>query len=369
MSRVVLADPAFFDAVQPFVGEAVKAKDAAEAVRFSLAAPSVLAIGPFLAPDAALEVASRLTARDVKVVMVVRELSPSLMRSAMRAGVRDVVSASEPPIEIAKALVEVGADAHGECARMRQQRGRIVTVFGGKGGVGKTTLATNVCAALAARHGVDTVLVDLDMQFGDVAIMLQMVPKTTLYDAAQAGDRLDADMLEGFLAVHECGLRALLAAVSPEQADAIGAPKIGRILDLLKGMADLVMVDTPATLDDVVLTAVGRSDEVLAVATLDVPSVKNTKVSLQKLRQLGHGERPVRVVLNRANSKVWLPFSEVEKAIGMPVGVRIPSDRTVPRCVNKGVPVVLDDPRSCAGRALLSLADTLVPERVVEGVA
>jgi len=329
--------------------------------------PSVVLIGPGESPDRGLALASYLEHQDIDtyVVMVAAHLDTDLLRSAMKAGVRDVLAASDGP----EAAVVSVVDAAHAAAKRREAApvvahvaappakvGKVITVFSTKGGVGKSVLSTNIAAALASEYKKSTIIVDLDLEFGDVAVMLQLKPTRTIYDAAQSIDRLDAEMLKGFLVTHESGLRALLAPVRPEEAESVTTVRIAQILDLLKTMADYVVVDTPASLSEVVLTALERSDVVLAIATLDVPSVKNTKVSLQKLHQIGMKSGAIRLVLNRADSKVWLEPQEIERAIADRIVARIPSDRLVPRSVNKGVPVVLDAPRSAVARSISGLA-------------
>jgi pilus assembly protein CpaE len=143
----------------------------------------------------------------------------------------------------------------------------------------------------------------------------------------------------------------------------VEAGHVERILELLRGMADFVIVDTPPRLDDIVLTALDHSDAVLAVATLDVPSIKNIRIAVQKLKQLGLADGRVRLVLNRADSKVGLEAAEVKKATGCDIVARVPSDRLVPRSVNRGTPVVLDEPKSPVAKSLVQLAEKIVKAR------
>jgi pilus assembly protein CpaE len=331
---------------------------------------SVLAIGPGIAADEALALARRVAPR--AVVLVTNRPTAELMRQAMRAGVKDVLAATESPDEIAASIVtadeaarlSAAGAADAPVAEVRRSA-HVISVFSTKGGVGKSTLATNLAVSLA---GMDrsVILVDLDLQFGDVAIMLQLAPDRTIYDAVQAIDRLDEHMLRGFFAEHSSGVSALLAPRQPEEAESVTAPRVSRILDLVGGMCDFVVIDTPPVLNDTILTALDHTDEIYAIATMDVPSIKNTRISLQKLRQLGYAEDAIRLVLNRADSKVWLEMSEVEKVIEEDVAVRIPSDRSVPRSVNKGVPIVLEEPRSSVARTIESLTKEIVTR--VEGV-
>jgi pilus assembly protein CpaE len=327
----------------------------------AVTSPDVIVLGPSVPYHACLALADRLAASEsaARVVVVSQSATLEVVREAMRHGVHDLVpldgafSEGEAAVRDAAAAAGARAEAPGKQA---PPRGLVVTVFSTKGGVGKSVIACNVGVSLA-KSGLRTVLVDLDLMFGDAAIMLDLTPERTIYDASQSFDRLDAEMLCGYLTKHASGLETLLSPVRPEDAEAVTASRAGTMLDMLALVADVVIVDTAAAFDDVVLAAIDRSDEVLAVATMDVASIKNTRVSLQKLGQLGYGDGLATLVLNRADSKVWLDAGEVEKNLPAPVVARIPSDRLVPRSVNRGAPVVLDAPRSGVARALAGLAE------------
>lgn len=331
-------------------------------------APTVVVTCPCVEPTDALALAESLRDRDADtaVLVITSSVEADLLRAALKAGVRDVLSPSDGKEAWAAAVLAADASVvrrrapetvtGGEEITERPPVGKVITVFSPKGGVGKSVIATNLGVAIAKEIGRSVILVDLDLQFGDVAVMLQLPPTRTIFDAAQAFDRLDAEMLEGFLVTHDSGLRALLAPVQPEEAESVTTGRITQILTLLRQLADFVVIDTPASLSEVVLTALEQSEVILAVATMDVPSVKNTKVSLQKLQQLGFDSGTVRLVLNRADSQVWLDPHEIERAISNKIAARIPSDRLVPRSVNKGVPVVLDSPRSTVARSIVALA-------------
>jgi pilus assembly protein CpaE len=155
----------------------------------------------------------------------------------------------------------------------------------------------------------------------------------------------------------------LLAPTQPEDAELVTASRIDRIIGLLMTMFEFVVIDTPPVLDEAVLTALDRSDRVIAITMMDVASVKNSRVSLQKMRQLGYNGSLVDVMLNRADSKVYLRADEVEQAIGMPIKYRLPSDLQIPRSVNRGTPVVLESPRSQPAKVFMDTAKALVAER------
>jgi pilus assembly protein CpaE len=337
-------------------------EDAARAVHDTPA--EGLLVGPSLLGDGAFELVASI--RDdakggVGVVVVASAPDTDTLRRAMRAGVSDVVPVGGALSEISQAMqsaLEVAAasrDAVQSVDSTVSTKGRVITVFSTKGGVGKSVLATNLATSLARDHKKRVVLMDLDLQFGDVGIMLGLRPDHTIYDAVQSYDRLDASMVSGLLMDHNSGARVLLAPTHPEDAEAVTPSRIVGILDILLEMADYVVIDTAPAFSDVTLTILDHSDVVYVVTMMDLASIKNTRVSLQKLEQLGFDSSRLRLVLNRADSKVLLEPSEVEGTIGQVTG-RIPSDLLVPRSVNKGVPVVIDAPRSKVARSISALA-------------
>lgn len=329
----------------------------------------LLVVGPTIpVSDAFVCVRSiRESGSSAGIVLSPTEITQELLHAALRAGVDDVIVGSAPLGELSDVLGEAlrrtqsrSLSGHEQAAPARTAH--VVTVLSMKGGVGKTVVSSNLAVALA-KLGKSVALVDLDLQFGDVGIMLGLEPTQTIVGAVQSGERLDAEMLRGFLVEHSSGVHALLAPTLPEDAEIVTASRIDRIIGLLVTMFEYVVIDTPPTLDEAVLTALDRSDRVLVVTMMDVASVKNSRVSLQKLRQLGYDGSLVDIMLNRADSKVYLKAEEVEQAIGMPIKYRLPSDLQIPRSVNKGVPVVLDAPRSHPARVLDETARTIVAER------
>jgi pilus assembly protein CpaE len=285
------------------------------------------------------------------------------MRLAMRSGFRDVVEVDGTTYgDLAQAVSEahkaVGEQQVAEEPTVTAAS--VVSVFSTKGGVGKSVIASNLAAIIAANLGKSVVLLDLDLEFGDGAVMLGLEPQWTIYDAVQVFERLDAQLLDGFMSKHSSGAKVLLAPVHPEQAESVTAARVSDIIGLARELADIVIIDTPGRMDETVLTAIEKSDQVLAIATMDLPSIKNTKVSLAKLRQLGYHDGLVSLVLNRADSKVFLEAGDVERAVGASVLARIPSDRLVPRSVNRGVPVALDQPKSSVAKSMTGLARLVV---------
>ncbi len=340
---------------------------------FATEAPDILGVvvGPGPSDAEALTLASRLqeAAPDVSVVMLRRHDSGELLRAAMRAGVRDVVTTVNDAVAVhgacARALAITralrGHTAAGGGLRAwadpsRGQAGKVITVFSSKGGCGKTFLATNLAVALAA--DAEVALVDLDLHFGDVAIMLQLFPARTIQDAARAS-ALDPITLKSFLTRHHSGVCALVAPSEPTVADTISPTTVVTILRLLRQRFGYVVVDTPAAFSDQVLAAFDESDAITMLATLDVPSIKNLKLALRTMETLHYPRGKTCLVINRADSKVGLRLPDVERILDTQIDVTLPSSRAVPLSINKGSPIMIEEPRSSVAEAVRELAEQL----------
>jgi pilus assembly protein CpaE len=244
--------------------------------------------------------------------------------------------------------------------------GRIVTVFSPKGGTGKTAIATNLSTALAKHEGKRALLLDLDLQFGDAAIMLGLQPEKTIYDLVSAPGELDPEKLSGYTTRHPSGLDILPAPLRPEDAELVTEAKIGRLLEVARTSYDVIVVDTSPFFHGPMLATLDQTYELLLVCSLDVPTIKNVRLSLQTLELLSFPTKKVRVLLNRSNSKVGMKESEVETALERKVRFQIPSDRAVPLSVNRGTPVVLGDAGADFSVALRNVAKAVAnpdPER------
>lgn len=235
--------------------------------------------------------------------------------------------------------------------------GRVVAVMAGKGGSGKTITATNLGLALTFQRGEDSVvIVDADIQFGDVALLLQLDPSHTLADAVNRLDELSDARLDGMLLRHESGLRVMPAPLLPTSEEAIPAKGIVEVIERLRGMYQYVVVDTPPIFDEHLVTVLEAADDVLTVVDMDLPSVKNAKIALDALRASRFPMDRVRLVVNRVNAKARLDLVELERSLGLRVAGSIPSDRLVPQSVNEGIPVVALSPRSRVARSFHTLA-------------
>jgi pilus assembly protein CpaE len=231
---------------------------------------------------------------------------------------------------------------------------RLVAVLGPKGGVGKTLMTSSLAVTLAAA-GRRVVIVDLDLQFGDVGLALGLAPKKTIADLAQSAGSFDAGKVEDYLVVHESGARVLLAPTRPDQASLISVEFLRMLYPVLVESNDFVIVDTPPGFTPEVIATIDISSDVVMVGMLDSLSLKNTKLGLETLELMGYDLGQVRLVLNRADSRVGITREDVHAIVGRPPDVLIPSHRDIPRAVNSGTPLVLSDPRSDAAKAFRTL--------------
>ena len=241
-------------------------------------------------------------------------------------------------------------------------RGRVVTVFSPKGGTGKTVVATSLAAMLAKKEGRRTLLLDLDLQFGDAAIMLGLEPAKTVYDLVVAPGELDPEKLAGYVTRHPCGLDVLAAPLRPEDAELVVESKVTALLDVARASYDAIVVDTSPFFHGAVLATLDRTDQLLVLCGLDVPTLKNVRLALQTLEQLSFPANRITYVMNRATSNVGLKTREVEDGLHVKVAHELPLDRIVQVCVNRGESAVLTQPRSDFARAMNGLVKQMSPK-------
>lgn len=375
MTILLESDPLAVATLQSAIGEGCPVVDNVAALHDALASSShaVVVIGPHVALDIALDLATeeRIARPHLSVVLVRLRVDTSVLRNALRAGVREVVKV-EDAAGLADAcgdLEELGRQLLPSAEPPSERRGdspaQVITVFSAKGGCGKTTLATNLAAA-TARAGKSTCLVDLDLTFGDVAISLQLATTHTIGEAV-ALRRLDETAVRGLVTHHSEHLDALLAPVEPGAAESVSATLVSDLVTALKQSYDVVIVDTPAAFSDQALAAFDGTDHFLLVATLDVPAIKNLKLTLEMLQLLGYPREKWHIVLNRADAKVGLSVDDVQKMLNLPITVQIPSSRAVPASINRGVPLVIENPGHAVSEAVRKLAKELEPVTSTRG--
>jgi pilus assembly protein CpaE len=369
MTLLLEPDASIAEVVAFAVGSEVKVFDVAPEVSRRLeqdAEELLVVVGPTVDLQLALELAEglQLTRPHVGVVLMRPRIDVAVLGQALRAGIREVVSpddlgalgtACNRSLEISRRQ----AGAAGSSSQAHPE-GRVVTVFSAKGGCGKTTVATNLATALAGGGEHRVCVVDLDLAFGDVGIALQLMPSRTMTDAAAMLGSIDEQGVRSLVTPHSPGLDALLAPLEPGESERIDAKVVGELVRVLRRMYDFVVIDTPPAFSDHVLAAFDASDCLVLLATLDVPALKNLRLTLEMLDLLGYPRSSWLVTLNRSDSKVGLSLDEVERTLKCPVALQIPSSRSVSASINKGVPLVLDDRGHPVSHAIYRMAEMVV---------
>jgi pilus assembly protein CpaE len=293
--------------------------------------------------------------------------SDELTSSIRQVYTRERDKQSRIAIQPGAAGVTVPTRAVGD-DRENMEPGRIVAVFGPKGGVGRTTLAVNLAVAAATELGQKTCLVDASFQFGDVGVLLNLNPKNkSIADLIPELESGEVDSLDTFIINHSAGIRVLLAPPSPEMAELITPTAIKRMLESLRGSHDLVVVDCMSSFNDTTLAILDLADVVLTMLSLEITSIKNIRLFLEVAQQLGYGADKVRLVLNRADSSLGIRVADVEHSIGRRVDHTIVSDgRSVVYALNRGVPFFLSNREAQVSQDVLRLASAVVGTRTAD---
>lgn len=331
--------------------------------------PEVIILGPGLAIEDALRLA---TVMDVQFpglsVVLVAEATPELVLQAMRAGVRDVMSplADIPSIRI---LLERASQVFTSKylkmfpgATPSSEQGLVIGVFSPKGGVGKTTVAINLAVGLGKLAPMNVVVVDLDLQFGDVASALYLDPEHTMTDAVSNSASQDSMVLKAFLTVHPANIYALCAPLEPVMADLISADQVTHVLQQLTAQFKYVVVDTGPGLNEHTLAALEQCTDAVWVAGMDVSSVRSLRTGLDALRKLDLIPETRHVVLNFADAKSGLSVQDIEASLAAPIDVAIPRSKALSYSTNRGIPMLQDEVKDPATKNLKALVQRFDPQ-------
>jgi pilus assembly protein CpaE len=311
----------------------------------------------------------RLQQPELGIIVLASEMLPDAMRRLMRAGAHDFLV---KPVTH-ELLVESVREVYGIIQKTRHlnkgtgneaaQNNTIITVFSPQGGAGKTVLAANLALAIKQQTQSEVVLVDLNLQFGDLDLVLNLAADNSIAGLAQKhqSGALDAETVENYLTVHaDSGLKALVAPSTPEFAETVTVYTVEQVLNALQQQYAYVIVDTPSQLTDTTFVAFDFSQTVLLLTTLDLLAIHKTRIAMERLRQL-YPEEKVKLILNRANSQLGITAEDVEGIMGIKIAARLPSDgQVVVKSVNNGVPFVLNAPDSAIAQSVMALARDLV---------
>jgi len=319
----------------------------------------------------------RLSARvpGAAVVMMSVQGEADYLRRSMLAGAREFLVKPFSSDELTASIRQVNAREREKADRIAAtpavraqdptEVGQVVAVFSPKGGVGRTTIAVNLAVAASSELGKKVTLVDASFQFGDVAVLLNLNPKdksmAELVPQLEQGS--DPDSVEAFTLTHSSGMHVLLAPPSPEMAELITPAGVKHVIEILRQRSELVVVDCAAWFNDTLLGILDLADVVLTVLTLEITSIKNTRLFLEVAEQLGYAHK-IRLVLNRADTTLGIRVADVEHSIGRKVDHTIVSDgRVVVYALNRGVPFVLSNRESQVSQDVLRLATSIVGSR------
>lgn len=298
------------------------------------------------------------------VILLVEKMNTEILQQATKAGAHNIIEFPSSEKEFAEYIRSV---FNSETARLNSLSekqniswmSRVITVFGSKGGLGKTTIATNIAVKLAQNRK-KVALVDLDLQFGDIHIFLDLEPKDTIAELMQDTYTPDIDTVRSYMAVHSSGVHVLCAPKSPEYAEVVTPDKVQSLLSLLRSYYDYVIIDTPPLLNEVTMTAIESSSTVLFITGLDISILKNSKLSLSLFESLQQKDK-VRVLVNRAVEINSITLNDVQRIIGCPIWAKIPSDYKVAvSALNRGVPFIIGAPNTKLSQALSDVAQLLL---------
>jgi Flp pilus assembly CpaE family ATPase len=328
---------------------------AGEADGASTAEVAVLALHSSSDPNIAEEALRLRDVTSVPFVLAAYGEPNGIVEAGLAIGAADVLVMPQPAETLIFALRKAAMGA------VPASTGKVVTVFSPKGGSGKTVLATNLAVA-AARSGVKTLLVDLDLQFGDSALTLALSPRATIADLAASAGEIDAEKLQAFVtADSRTGLSVLPSPNRPEEADVVGAAELAAVLSAAKSAYEAIVIDTGPLFDGAMLAALDHTDQLLLVCNPEVTSLKNVRIGIETIDRLGFARERVALVANRIGAPGAVGRSDIEEALDAEVAFELPDDRAVPAAVNRAVPVVVADEGGSFARAVGELLPSVFP--------
>ncbi|CAB5241205.1 unannotated protein [freshwater metagenome] len=302
----------------------------------------------------------RLSKSSLGVVLLRKRLDISEMSEAIRAGIREVVSIDDAASLVAACKRSLAISRQlsdlGQLAPNHSGRGKILMVFSAKGGSGKTALAINLAQALSMDTDKKVVLMDLDLQFGDIAISMGIEPKKTISDAISMQNEIDELATSSLLTSYNKNLDLLLAPSNPTDVEYISSHLISKVIENLRMSHDYLVIDTSPTFTETILDTLDQADRIFLMTTLDMPSIKNLKLVVETLQAMNIPDNKLEFILNRSDLDTGLNIREVEAMLGHVFSTLIPSNTQVPASTNRGIPLVLSDPSNNVSRVITNLA-------------
>jgi pilus assembly protein CpaE len=328
----------------------------------------VILLGPGLPTEDSIRLASLFDLQYPEIsVVLVTEGEADIALPAMRAGIRDLLRPDAASDEIRNMLERASLAAAGRRRGLGasvddgDSGGRVIAVMSPKGGVGKTTVTTNLAVGLGKIAPMGVVVLDLDLQFGDVASGLMLEPERTLADVVTGAAVQDSMVLKSYLTLHPAGIYALCAPLNPAHADQISGEQVSHLISQLASEFQYVVVDTAPGLGEHVLATLDKATDAVWICGMDIPSIRGLRTGFGILTELDLLPENRHVVLNFADRKSGLTLQDVEATIGCPVDIVLPRSRAVPFSTNKGIPLLQDGSRDPAARGMGQLVDRFKP--------
>jgi len=316
---------------------------------------AIIALGPN--PDTAVNFIGRLNAECPRtaIISAAADASPDLILRSLRAGAREFLRIPISVDELRTVLDRISEFFTTQVEAPKRQ-GRMVAVFSSKGGCGTSFIATNLAGCIAKR----AVLVDLNLQAGDLPLFLGVGPKYSIADMVEKRNKLDAELINTLVTPYSSHLSLLAAPKSADSADEIEPQHVFEVLQRLRECYDYVVLDPQHTFDSITLAALDQSDEIVLVLTLDIPAIRSTQRALEIFDRLGYPRKKIRIVVNRWSKQIDLDLRQVEKFLGEPVVAFVPSDyQTAVNSINLGTPLVTSDANSKIALEIRRIAQTI----------
>ncbi len=355
------------------VGDAESAEEGLELVEGS-EPPDVILLSAMV-PGDGYKLAEKIVSNYpwIAIIMLERELKEETMRKAIFAGAKDVLIIPFSPSKLVDAIYRsyqmvkkksmLAREKPATVGRKRPRLGQVITVFSTKGGVGKTFVSANLAVSLAQNTDGKVALVDLDLDFGNAALALNVIPRYTISDVVNEIRNLDQELIESYLIAHRSGIKLLAANSQPQMAEFINAEHIEIIIKVLQSAYDYVVIDMPARFYDPVDPAFHEADLLFLVTTQDVATLRNLKASLAALNSLNYPKHKIKMLLNKAESRSEIKPKDVETTLNSEIYGILPADyKLASSSLNKGIPLVLLYPRAKVSRSFQELARRIIGE-------
>lgn len=359
------------------VGMAASGQEALELAKAS--APDVALVDINMPGMDGITLTQRLAAEvpTVAVIMMSVQGEADYLRRSMLAGAREFLVKPFSSDELTTSIRQVFANEREKLERFvpvsqanaqeQGTQGRVIAVFSPKGGVGRTTISVNMAVAAAKSLGIDTYLIDASLQFGDIGVLMNLSPKAlSIANLVGEFDAPELESLDTFTALHESGVKVMLAPPAPETAELVTPAAIKRLINETRKRHDVVIVDCPAWFNDVTLAVLDEADIILTVLTLEITAIKDVRLFLDLSQDLDY-ESKVRLVLNRADAALGIRLADVEQSLGRSIEHSIVSDgRSVVYALNRGVPFFLSHNSAQISQDILRLASAICVEPKAE---